>query len=431
MTSTNQEERRGKPWWSLVDPGKLDQELRRRLLERLVRKHGVKATSDLLGVDRTLVYRMRKGRVAVGDHHISKILSGLSMEEFEEELTLGEKLEALGIISGERINYTLLLEVLAVALRDPYARSLILRYVTQHYREDLREMLESELEMKRLQWTKGFEEYLRKPHKGKPIIREDTLTYYHNLFKKHLEGRKLSRSLVEEVAESGSQWLRVVFRHYARYLYTRGEISHQTLHWIEIRVPGRRTQRTPRNPVIDYDVLRSTLEFLRESNWKYYVLYRLMLESGLRFEHSLHMLSSPQLDGNVVIYDRVYPRLYCDRERGFCRLYIGFNRGVKRAEFAYTSTQTIGMIKQLGSLKVHRRSVERYAFKHGLVMPGLLRKASWQLLIASGVPREVARFIHSRFGELRISESYYENLVSEADQWYPRYLHHLSEQELI
>jgi len=54
-----------------------------------------------------------------------------------------------------------------------------------------------------------------------------------------------------------------------------------------------------------------------------------------------------------------------------------------------------------------------------------LRKASWQLLIASGVPREVACFIHSRFGELKVSESYYEDLVREADQWYPRYLEHL------
>ncbi|WP_083756350.1 integrase [Hyperthermus butylicus] len=214
-------------------------------------------------------------------------------------------------------------------------------------------------------------------------------------------------------------------RHYANYLYTRGEISHQTLHWIQARVPGRRTPKTPRNPAVDLEELRSTLAYLAGNHERYYLLYRLMLESGLRFEHALRLLASPILEGSVVVYDRVYPRLYCDEGRGFCRLYLGFNQGVKRAEFAYFSTKTRRLVEDLTPWSVHRRSVERYVSRHGLMRPGLLRKASWQLLIASGVPREVARFIHSRFGELRVSESYYEGLVREADQWYPRYLKHL------
>jgi intergrase/recombinase len=40
--------------------------------------------------------------------------------------------------------------------------------------------------------------------------------------------------------------------------------------------------------------------------------------------------------------------------------------------------------------------------------------------------REVARFIQSRFGELRISEARYEDLLSEADEHYPKYLEHLN-----
>jgi len=39
--------------------------------------------------------------------------------------------------------------------------------------------------------------------------------------------------------------------------------------------------------------------------------------------------------------------------------------------------------------------------------------------------REVARFIQSSFGELRISEARYEDLLSEADQVYPSYLQYL------
>jgi intergrase/recombinase len=41
------------------------------------------------------------------------------------------------------------------------------------------------------------------------------------------------------------------------------------------------------------------------------------------------------------------------------------------------------------------------------------------------MPREVARFIQSRFGELKISEARYEDLLSEADECYPRYLGYL------
>ena len=38
------------------------------------------------------------------------------------------------------------------------------------------------------------------------------------------------------------------------------------------------------------------------------------------------------------------------------------------------------------------------------------------------IPREVARFIQGRFGELRVSEARCEDLLSEADEEYPRYL---------
>jgi intergrase/recombinase len=42
------------------------------------------------------------------------------------------------------------------------------------------------------------------------------------------------------------------------------------------------------------------------------------------------------------------------------------------------------------------------------------------------LPREVARFIQSRFGELKVSEARYEDLLSEADEYYLKYLNCLS-----
>lgn len=138
-----------------------------------------------------------------------------------------------------------------------------------------------------------------------------------------------------------------MFRHYADYLYTRDEISHQTLHWIQARVPGRRTPKTPRNPAVDLEELCSTLAYLAENHERYHLLYRLMLESDLRFEHVLRLLASPIIEGSVVVYNRVYSRLYCDEERGFCRLYLGFNQGVKRTEFAYFSIKTRRLTESL------------------------------------------------------------------------------------
>jgi intergrase/recombinase len=41
------------------------------------------------------------------------------------------------------------------------------------------------------------------------------------------------------------------------------------------------------------------------------------------------------------------------------------------------------------------------------------------------MPREVVRFIQSRFGELRISEARYDDLLGEADVHYPGYLSYL------
>jgi intergrase/recombinase len=47
-----------------------------------------------------------------------------------------------------------------------------------------------------------------------------------------------------------------------------------------------------------------------------------------------------------------------------------------------------------------------------------MRKAAWRLMIRA-MPREVARFIQSRFGELKVSEARYEDLLGEADKYFP------------
>jgi len=55
-----------------------------------------------------------------------------------------------------------------------------------------------------------------------------------------------------------------------------------------------------------------------------------------------------------------------------------------------------------------------------------VRKVSWRLMVKA-MPREVARFIQSRSGELIVGETRYEDLLSKAVEAYPKYLRALDE----
>jgi intergrase/recombinase len=78
---------------------------------------------------------------------------------------------------------------------------------------------------------------------------------------------------------------------------------------------------------------------------------------------------------------------------------------------------------------VGRRPLERFVSRRGLLLPKYMRKVAWRLMVRV-MPREVARFIQSRFGELKVSEARYEDLLSEADRHYPEYLNYLRRLQL-
>ena len=69
-----------------------------------------------------------------------------------------------------------------------------------------------------------------------------------------------------------------------------------------------------------------------------------------------------------------------------------------------------------------RPPIARYAKRHGLLPPKHVRKVAWRLMVRM-MPKEVARFVQSRFGELKVSEARYEDLLSEAGEYYPKYLY--------
>ncbi len=78
-------------------------------------------------------------------------------------------------------------------------------------------------------------------------------------------------------------------------------------------------------------------------------------------------------------------------------------------------------MKRFASSNTDRRTATRYTVRHSLLASKHVRKVSWRLMIKI-MPRKVARLVQSRFGELKISEARYEDLLSEVDEHHPKYL---------
>jgi intergrase/recombinase len=191
-------------------------------------------------------------------------------------------------------------------------------------------------------------------------------------------------------------------------------------------VPSRSYKMDVRPYPINIEDLRRTMDFLRERHRKYYVVYRAMLEGGLRLSHTLHMIEnfSPEEVIEIPNTAIVTERLVCFNEEGFCRYYVGIREAMKPYKWAYLSKETVDMIREISGASLRRQVIQKYARKHGLLPPKTMRKIAWRTMIKA-MPKKIARYIQSRFGELRVSEAGYEDLLGEADQHYPRYLEKL------
>jgi intergrase/recombinase len=192
-------------------------------------------------------------------------------------------------------------------------------------------------------------------------------------------------------------------------------------------VPSRSYKLDVRPYPINPEDVKRTLAYLREHHELYYLVYRLMLEGELRLSHALLLIKSFN-SGELVEIPGVgleTTRLVCFHDKGFCRYYVDLKGHTKPCEWAYFSTHTLELLEKHRGIHVNRGPLERYAKRSELLPPKYMRKAAWGIMVKA-MPREVARFIQSRFGELKISEARYEDLLGEADEHYPRYLAELA-----
>jgi intergrase/recombinase len=417
-------ELKGDDWIYRIDIKGLSDDVRREIVKRVKDKLGYSGALEALGIARGSLFNYLHGIRRVPDDVIRKALHYLDESEFNQVVQGFDRLRAVGIVRGDgSIDYSLILQAVALASRDEYLKQAILRFAVEHFKEDLRRMLGLVPTTIKLTWDQGFEEFLRERKKRMKIKSEGTMKYYRNLFKKHLEGKVLSQDLIDYVINYPVKWLRNVFRHYIQYLYYTRKISPETYGWIMEVVPSRSYRMDVRSYPVNTEDLVKTIFTLRDSHKLYHLVYRLMLEGGLRLSHAIYIIES--FNPNEVIeingLDIETPRLVCFEDKGFCRYYVGLRASVKPCEWAYLSIDTLRLLREYSGISIDRRTLTKYVKRRDLLLPKYVRKIAWRLMIKA-MPREVARFIQSRFGELRVSEARYEDLLGEADQYYPGYL---------
>jgi len=415
-------------WFERVDVKGLSDDVRRVILEKVKNKFGFNKTLEILGISRGSLHNYLHGIRRVPDEVISKALRFLDEKEFNDIVRGVDRLRAVGIIRGDgSIDYSLILQAVALASRDEYLKQAILKFTVENFREDLRRMLGLSLSHIVFRWELSFEEFLRERKKRKKVVSPETITYYRNLFKKYLEGKTLSEELINYVINHPNKWLRNIFRHYIQYLYYIRRISPETYGWVMEVVPSRSYRIDVRTYPISLDDVIKTLSTLRDNHELYYLIYKLMIEGGLRLSHTIYLIKNfkPSEIIELDTLDIDTPRLVCFEDRGFCRYYVGIKEVAKPCEWAYFSIDTLKILKKYAGLKIDRRPLEKYIRRRKLLTPKYMRKISWRLMIKV-MPKEIVRFIQSRFGELKISEARYEDLLNEADENYPKYLETLT-----
>ncbi|RLF08016.1 MAG: integrase, partial [Thermoprotei archaeon] len=388
-------------WFELLDFSKLGQEDRYRILDYLIEKLGRDRVQSLLGISRVSMWRLLNRRAPITDDCLRKMLENISRDEFNSIVSAERRLRALGVVRDDgTINYSLALELLALASRDEYLKQLVVRFCVENFREDLRKMLGMSLASIEFKWSDDFERYLQEFKKRRLVRSPETIAYYKNIFMQHLEGKRLTESLVSYVVNHKNQWLRNVFRHYVQYLYSRRKISVEVYAWLMEVVPSRKYKLDVREYPIKMEAVVRTLRELREKHPLYYLVYRLMLESGLRVNHALMFIKAyspsdvievPGVDvitGRLVILD------------AHCRYYLGVRDSVKPCEWVFFSKDLLPLLEAFKGVNVSRHALLKYVKGHGLLLPKYLRKVNWRIITRAIPDKDVCRFIQSRLGEI-------------------------------
>ena len=152
------------------------------------------------------------------------------------------------------------------------------------------------------------------------------------------------------------------------------------------------------------DEIRQTLERAKQYP-NLYLLYSLLLESGIRESEALKILND---------YDSTRDRC----ENGICAYEINWVRGQKGSFYAFHLTQ-------LRRVKVSKSYIDKYTKKLGLVPPKYFRKFVATKMAELGIPLDIIDFIQGR-KPTRVLTQHYVSLFGIAKEHYRKYAEWLS-----
>jgi hypothetical protein len=130
------------PRYNRVNISALGDDARRLILERVKRKRGFTKTPEALGIARGSLYNYLHGVRRVPDNIVYRALQHIEESEFNEIVEGLNRLRAIGIIRGDRsMDYSLILQAIALATRDEHLKHTLLRFTAENFREDLEKTL--------------------------------------------------------------------------------------------------------------------------------------------------------------------------------------------------------------------------------------------------------------------------------------------------
>ena len=206
-------------WYEKLDVSRIGAEARYRIFCYLYSK-GLRARD--LGISESTFYRVLHRKQPVSDSLLQRLLQHLTEQEFATLVSAEDRLRAAGVLRSDgSVDYSATIEILRRSLQDPYLKSLLLKFVAEHFREDLRKLMSISVYGIRLQWSEDFERFLRERKRRRRVSTDEMVRKYRNYFSRFLEGKELTEDLVLEVARHPIGWVRNIFRHYIQYLFYR------------------------------------------------------------------------------------------------------------------------------------------------------------------------------------------------------------------
>mgnify|MGYP005631607241 CR=1 FL=1 len=164
--------------------------------------------------------------------------------------------------------------------------------------------------------------------------------------------------------------------------------------------------------------IAESLRRLKMRGGRYYALYNILLDSGLRLTEGIRLYNS-LIDGDVQFEDH----------GGFSLISLGYLRGTKLAYYGFVTKFSLKLIEEQEKPLTYKKTMGVLTKKYGVkVSWKYLRKFANDVMTSEelNIPESVADFIEGRVPRT-IGARHYMRLRRKAIGYYPRWVEYLTE----